>query len=114
MDDISREGTYTLKIFALYFFSNFKLCCSNSSDCKYKEFITLGFLWPFVPVVAQVFWGISLVFLSLSKSTGSIIWPIIPSAKTITGVLYKSATSKASIIISTASWTDAGANTGVL
>ena len=46
----------------------------------------------FVPVVAQGFAGASLI--SKSKETGSIIWPMVPSARIMAVILYSSASSK--------------------
>ena len=45
--------------------------------------------------------------------TGSIIWPMAPSPRSMVGVRYLSATSKAFMVSSTASCTVAGAKTGM-
>ena len=46
------------------------------------------------------------------SSTGSMAWPRIPSTMTMTGVRYRSASSKAVAISSIASPIEAGASTG--
>ena len=66
-----------------------------------------------VPVVAQ-----GLPFMTSSGSTcfsgsttGSIIWPIVPSAKITAGMRYFSPSSNASDVMSAISCTVAGART---
>ena len=66
---------------------------------------------PSAPVSAQSFSFSGAPRPSAGNSTGSIIWPIIPSAHTITGLRYVSASSNASVMRSTASCTDDGART---
>ena len=49
-----------------------------------------------------------------ANSTGSIIWPMKPSASTTTGLRYRSARSKAKVVRSAISCTESGARTRVL
>ena len=62
-----------------------------------------------VPVVAQGFAGGS--FTSKSKLTGSIIWPVVPSARIMAVMRYSSASSKPRIVSSAISCTEEGAST---
>ena len=67
---------------------------------------------PLAPLAAQVFLsGRPSLSGIVLNATGSIIWPIIPSPRTITGLRYFSARWKASMVRSTASCTVAGAST---